>query len=126
MTPESSVDIQLDLGSDIIMVLDECPPYPATREYAKDSLERTTRWAKRAKEHFEKRTEKMKKRPLLFGIVQGSVYEDLRQQSAQELTDIGFDGYAIGGVAVGGAARNSAGYSFLGRSRIYLTTSRAT
>lgn len=103
LSPEISIDIQLDLGSDIIMVLDECPPYPCTRDYALASLERTTRWAKRAKDHFE---EKMKnrevtKRPLLFGIVQGSVYEDLRKRSAEQLTAIGFDGYAIGGIAVG-------------------------
>lgn len=106
LSPEISIDIQLNLGSDIIMVLDECPPYPCTREYAKSSLERTTRWAKRALDHFEKRmaedTEKYQgARPLLFAIVQGSVYEDLRQQSAKELTALPFDGFAIGGVAVG-------------------------
>jgi len=101
LSPEISIDIQLDLGSDIIMVLDECPPYPCTREYAKSSLERTTRWAKRAKEHFEEKVKGREKRPLLFGIIQGSVYEDLRQESAKQLLEIGFDGYAIGGVAVG-------------------------
>ncbi len=104
LSPEKSVDIQLNLGSDIIMVLDECPPYPCTREYALSSLERTTRWAARAKAHFEKRVVELdleKRRPLLFGIVQGSVYADFRAQSAQELVAIGFDGYAIGGVAVG-------------------------
>lgn len=116
LSPEISIDIQLDLGSDIIMVLDECPPYPCTREYALASLQRTTRWAKRAKEHFDAQMEKSKiknqndnakstnkemQRPLLFGIVQGSVYEDLRVMSAQQLIAIGFDGYAIGGVAVG-------------------------
>jgi queuine tRNA-ribosyltransferase len=85
------------------MVLDECPPYPCTREYAKSSLERTTRWAKRAKEHFEMKMKDIpqEKRPLLFGIVQGSVYEDLRQDSAEQLVALDFDGYAIGGVAVG-------------------------
>lgn len=106
LSPEISIDIQLDLGSDIIMVLDECPPYPCTEEYALVSLERTTRWAKRAKEHFEKKVaENAEKyaagRPLLFAIVQGSVYEDLRVMSAKQLVEIGFDGYAIGGVAVG-------------------------
>lgn len=104
LSPEKSVDIQLNLGSDIIMVLDECPPYPCTRDYALTSLERTTRWAARAKAHFEKRITELgigEKRPLLFGIVQGSVYAELRAQSAQELVGIGFDGYAIGGVAVG-------------------------
>lgn len=104
LSPEKSIDIQLNLGSDIVMVLDECPPYPCTREYALSSLERTTRWAARAKAHFEKRVAELgiaDNKPLLFGIVQGSVYPDLRAQSAQELTAIGFDGYAIGGVAVG-------------------------
>lgn len=103
LSPESSIDIQLNLGSDIIMVLDECPPYPCTREYAAQSLERTTRWAERAKKHFELRVAEyeLRERPLLFGIVQGSIFEDLRQESARQLTDIGFDGYAIGGVAVG-------------------------
>ena len=101
LSPEISIDIQLDLGSDIIMVLDECPPYPVTREYALASLERTTRWAKRAKIHFESRIRNRESRPLLFGIVQGSVYEDLRIMSAQQLVEMDFDGYAIGGVAVG-------------------------
>ena len=103
LSPEISIDIQLNLGSDIIMVLDECPPYPCTREYARTSLERTTRWAKRAKEHFETKMKgvEVSKRPLLFGIVQGSVYEDLRQESAKQLLEVGFDGYAVGGVAVG-------------------------
>jgi queuine tRNA-ribosyltransferase len=116
LSPEISIDIQLNLGSDIIMVLDECPPYPCTREYARVSLERTTRWAERAFTHFHKKVkeheEKYKKgRPLLFCIVQGSIYEDLREESARQLLAIdfvslggpesGWDGYAIGGVAVG-------------------------
>ncbi len=103
LSPEKSIDIQLELGSDIIMVLDECPPYPSTHEYTAKSLELTTRWAKRCKEHFEAKMKdrESKKRPLLFAIVQGSVYEDLRKESARQLVEIGFDGYAIGGVAVG-------------------------
>jgi queuine tRNA-ribosyltransferase len=107
MSPEKSIDIQLKLGSDVIMVLDECPPYPCDWIYAKKSLEFTTRWASRCKEYFEKKVGKLDdpslqgKRPLLFAIVQGSVYEDLRKESARQLTEIGFDGYAIGGVAVG-------------------------
>ena len=103
LTPEKSIEIQLALGSDIIMVLDECPPYPCAREYALASLERTTRWARRCKEYYESRVRDLEpnKRPLLFGIVQGSVYEDLRRMSAEQLVAIGFDGYAIGGVAVG-------------------------
>lgn len=106
LSPEKSIDIQLELGSDIIMVLDECPPYPSTYEYVQKSLELTTRWAKRCLKHFHKRLEENKEkyangRPLLFAIVQGSTYEDLRQESARQLTSLGFDGYAIGGVAVG-------------------------
>lgn len=116
LSPEVSIDIQLKLGSDIIMVLDECPSYPCTREYALASLERTTRWAKRAFEHFHKKIKEDSKkytmgRPLLFCIVQGSIYEDLRVESAQQLSTLdfsalggpasGWDGYAIGGVAVG-------------------------
>jgi queuine tRNA-ribosyltransferase len=119
MTPEKSIEIQLALGSDIIMVLDECPPYPCSKEYARKSLERTTRWAERCKEYFDKNYKKSSAfslrpdatsgrnsskpsfRPLLFGIVQGSVYKDLRQESAMQLLKLGFDGYAIGGVAVG-------------------------
>lgn len=105
MAPEKSIEIQLNLGSDIIMCLDECPPYPCSYEYARTSLKLTTRWAKRCKEHFEKNLKKYgysnKKRPLLFAIIQGSIYKDLRQESAHQLLEIGFDGYAIGGVAVG-------------------------
>jgi len=101
MSPEDSIQIQLDLDTDIIMCLDECPPYPCSRKEAQKSLELTTRWAKRCKEYFEKKTKGRKKKPLLFGIVQGSNYEELRIQSAKELVEIGFDGYAIGGVAVG-------------------------
>lgn len=106
MSPEKSIEIQLNLGSDIIMVLDECPPFPCSREYAKRSLELTTRWAKRCKDFFEKHIAENKEkyaegRPLLFAIIQGSVYEDLRQESARQLIEMNFDGYAIGGVAVG-------------------------
>jgi len=120
MTPEKSIEIQLALGSDIIMVLDECPPYPCSRKYALQSLERTTRWAKRCKEYFDKNFHKSSafpfrepssrnsskpsfkiKRPLLFGIIQGSIYKDLRVESTRQLLALNFDGYAIGGVAVG-------------------------
>ena len=101
MSPEDSIQIQLDLDTDIIMCLDECPPYPCTQKQAKKSLELTTRWAKRCREYFDEKTKRKNKKPLLFGIVQGSNYKELRIQSAQELVEIGFDGYAIGGVAVG-------------------------
>ena len=103
LTPEDSVQIQLDLGSDIIMCLDECPPFPCDYEAAKKSLELTARWAERCKKYFDKKTKKTPrdKRPLLFGISQGSVYKDLRQESARQIVSLDFDGYAIGGVAVG-------------------------
>lgn len=103
LTPEKAIDIQLKLGSDIIMVLDECAPYPAERKYIEKSVKLTTDWAKRCKVHFEKKTAKIppEKRPLLFGIVQGGMYADLRAKSADELKAIGFDGYAIGGLSVG-------------------------
>lgn len=103
LTPEKVIDIQLAIGSDIMMVLDECPPWPCTHEYAEKSLALTLRWAERAKKYFDKKMKKIprNKRPLLFGIVQGSTFDDLRKKSAEELMKIGFDGYAIGGVSVG-------------------------
>lgn len=108
MSPEKSIQIQLDLGSNMIMCLDECPPYPCTREQAWQSLELTTRWAARCKKYFTEKTKNLsvEERPFLFAIVQGSNYEDLRKQSAKELIEIGFDGYAIGGVAVGEPREN--------------------
>lgn len=95
MTPESSMQVQRDLGSDIVMIFDECTPYPATHEEAQQSMQLSTRWAKRSKQaHGDNPS-------ALFGIVQGGMYEDLRQESAQALQEIGFDGYAIGGLSVG-------------------------
>ncbi len=96
LTPESCIEIQNILGSDIIMVLDECPPYPAEYDYVKKSLELTLSWAKRAKKHHQN-TEKQK----LFGIIQGGLYKDLREYSMQELFKMDLPGYAIGGVSVG-------------------------
>jgi queuine tRNA-ribosyltransferase len=103
LSPEKSIDVQLALGSDIIMVLDECPPYPSTYDEVKRSIALTTRWAKRCKDYFEKQTATIlqDQRPLLFAIVQGGVYEDLRKESAMQLVSLDFDGYALGGVAVG-------------------------
>lgn len=103
MSPEKSIEIQLNLGSDIIMVFDECPPYPATHQEVRKAVERTLKWAIRCQKYFELKTKKMekKKKPLLFCIVQGGIYEDLRKKSATDLVALGFDGYAIGGVAVG-------------------------
>lgn len=103
MSPEKSIDIQLNLGSDIIMVLDECPPYPSSHEYVEKSVELTTRWARRCLDYFKEKTKNIPKdkKPLLFAIVQGGVYEDLRKKSAKDLVEMDFDGFAIGGVAVG-------------------------
>jgi len=101
LTPEKSIDIQLNLGSDIIMVLDECAPYPSTEKYIEQSLELTTRWAKRCKDYFNKKSPKGVKRPLLFCIIQGGTYKGLREKSVAQLSGISFDGYAIGGVSVG-------------------------
>lgn len=98
LTPEKAVEIQTIIGSDIMMVLDECPPYPAKKEYVKDSVDLTTRWAKRSHDEFKKTAQKDQK---IFGIVQGGVYKDLREKSANDLLEINFDGYAIGGLAVG-------------------------
>ena len=99
-TPEKVMDIQRVLGSDIVMPLDECSPYPCERKKALQGLKRTSAWAKRCKEHFHK-TGMHGAGRRLFAIVQGATYEDLRRQSALELMDIGFDAYAIGGVSVG-------------------------
>jgi len=94
-TPELVVEIQERLGSDIAMVLDECPPYPSTKSYTEEATRRTFLWAKRSKERHSRKDQ------LLFGIVQGGIYQDLRIRSAEEITSLDFDGYAIGGVSVG-------------------------
>lgn len=113
LTPEESIRTQFNLGSDIQMVLDECPPGTASKYYVEKSLALTTRWAKRSKEALERlyaeesQEEKdrrgMKNKPLQFGIVQGGTHEGLRKESLRQLQEIGFDGYAIGGVSVGEA-----------------------
>ncbi len=94
--PEESIGIQNSLGADIIMSFDECPPYPADREYVKKSLERTTRWAERSLKAHKRETDQA-----LFGIVQGGMYKDLREQSVKELTQFDFSGYSVGGLSVG-------------------------
>lgn len=95
MTPESSMQVQRDLGSDIVMIFDECTPYPATEKEAADSMRMSLRWAKRSKDaHGDNPSAQ-------FGIIQGGMYEDLRDISLAGLEDIGFDGYAIGGLSVG-------------------------
>ena len=98
LTPERAIEVQCLLGADIQMVLDECTPFPATRDEAKTSLDLSLRWAERCKAAFATRAASGQ---ALFGIVQGSIYPDLREQSARALLEIGFDGYAVGGLAVG-------------------------
>ncbi|HWR90550.1 MAG TPA: tRNA guanosine(34) transglycosylase Tgt [Dissulfurispiraceae bacterium] len=116
LSPEKVMEIQVLLGSDIAMVLDECTPYPAEYDYALKSLELTTKWAEQCKRYLEEqrrlRTERLEDAsivprdeggplPALFGIVQGGMYRDLRKRSLHELMSIGFDGYALGGLSVG-------------------------
>jgi len=98
LTPERAIEVQCLLGADIQMVLDECTPFPATHAEARSSMELSMRWAERSKQAFQRMAAPGQ---ALFGIVQGSVYPDLREQSAGVLQDIGFDGYAVGGLAVG-------------------------
>ena len=99
LSPEKAMEIQHALGSDIMMAFDECPPYPASHEYVKNSIERTSRWAERClKFHKESGQDKTQ---ALFGIVQGGEYQDLRAQSARDLVAMDFPGYAIGGLSVG-------------------------
>ena len=100
-TPEKVINIQRSLGSDIMMVLDECTPFPCEFEYAVKSTELTSNWAVLNKEAFDKTSSMYGHKQYLFGIIQGSVYKDLREKSAKDIASIGFDGYAIGGLAVG-------------------------
>jgi queuine tRNA-ribosyltransferase len=98
-SPEKVIEIEEVLGADMIMPLDECAPYPCERKEAETSVKRTTLWAQRSRKHFLAR--QMRDKQHLFGIVQGATYKDLRERSAKEIRDIGFDGYAVGGVSVG-------------------------
>jgi queuine tRNA-ribosyltransferase len=100
LSPERSMEIQRLLDSDIVMAFDECTPYPATWEEAERSMERSMRWARRSRDGFDVGGAHAE-RAALFGIQQGSTFEDLRRRSASALTEIGFDGYAVGGLAVG-------------------------
>jgi queuine tRNA-ribosyltransferase len=99
-TPEFATELQLLLGSDIAMCFDECAPYPCTYDYAGQSMEMTLRWAERCKRTFVS-LKPQGSSSMLFGITQGSTYRDLRIESAKKTVDIGFDGYAVGGLAVG-------------------------
>ena len=100
-SPEKSMEIQRILGSDIIMAFDHCTSYPCEFEDAKEAMERTHNWERRSKEYFEDMRSLYGHDQFLFGIIQGSVFKELRQKSAEVLSNIGFDGYAIGGLAVG-------------------------
>lgn len=95
LSPEVSMDVQRSLGADIVMAFDECIPYPASYDYAKESTDRTARWAERCKLRMTS------ERQGLFGIVQGGMYKELRKRSAQELSEMDFPGYAVGGLSVG-------------------------
>jgi queuine tRNA-ribosyltransferase len=102
LTPELSMEIQAAIGSDIAMLFDECPPYPCDEKYAANSLSLTTRWAQRCKDWVTTHEPRSGEgRQHHFGIVQGSIYAEMREQSARELAAMDFDGYAIGGVSVG-------------------------
>ena len=104
ISPEIAMEIQTLLGSDIAMALDECVPYPCEYDYAAESAEMTTRWAKRCREWKQRNAEMARPEladSMLFGIVQGGTFEDLRKESAQAIVDLDFAGYAIGGVSVG-------------------------
>lgn len=95
LTPEKSMQVQRELGADVVMIFDDCTPYPATHTEAKKSMQLSLRWAERSKQAHQGNP------AALFGIIQGGMYEDLRDLSLQGLTDIGFDGYALGGLSVG-------------------------
>ncbi|MCC3145367.1 tRNA guanosine(34) transglycosylase Tgt [Halanaerobium sp. Z-7514] len=95
ISPEKSMQIQKNLGSDIVMAFDECPPYPAEKSYVEKSLNRTLRWAERSKKEMENSEQ------ALFGIIQGGVYPELRKESVKEICKLDFPGYSIGGVSVG-------------------------
>ena len=101
LTPEVSMQVQRTLDSDIVMIFDDCTPFPAVREEAARSMEMSLRWARRSRDAFDQIGERLEQGNALFGIVQGGMYEDLRDISRAGLEDIGFDGYAIGGLSVG-------------------------
>ena len=102
LTPERSIEVQHDLNSDVTMIFDECTPYPADEAVARESMELSLRWAARSRKRFDElRDSDPDRGEALFGIVQGGIYDNLRTESLNGLTDIGFDGYAVGGLAVG-------------------------
>jgi queuine tRNA-ribosyltransferase len=98
LTPERSMEVQRNLGADIVMAFDECPPWPASREAVEEAAQRTARWARRSRDAFDRADDG---RQWLFGIVQGGVHDDLRATSARDVTALAFAGYAVGGLSVG-------------------------
>jgi queuine tRNA-ribosyltransferase len=98
LSVERAIQLQIALGGDIIMPLDECTPYPCSYDYALEARDRTTRWAKRSLQEFKNHSQPEQS---LFGIIQGNVYEDLRKRSIEELAELDFSGYAVGGLSVG-------------------------
>jgi len=102
LTPEKSMEVQHDLNADVTMIFDECTPYPASESEARESMALSLRWAARSRHRFDElKDQEADRGEALFGIVQGGMYESLREESLAGLTDIGFDGYAVGGLAVG-------------------------
>ncbi|MDH3409902.1 MAG: tRNA guanosine(34) transglycosylase Tgt, partial [Gammaproteobacteria bacterium] len=102
LTPEKSIEVQHELNADVTMIFDECTPYPASESEARESMELSLRWARRSRQRFDELREVAPDRgEALFGIVQGGIYRNLRDESLAGLQEIGFDGYAIGGLAVG-------------------------
>ena len=104
MGPEESMQIQSNLASTIAMAFDECPPHPATREYMQNSVDRTTRWLERCKKEMDRLNsleDTINKKQMLFGINQGGTYEDIRREHAKRISEMNFDGYSLGGLAVG-------------------------
>jgi queuine tRNA-ribosyltransferase len=102
LTPEKSIEVQHDLNADVTMIFDECTPYPATETEARESMQLSLRWAMRSRRRFDElKNDEPERGEALFGIVQGGIYDGLRQESLDGLSQIGFDGYAIGGLAVG-------------------------
>lgn len=102
LTPEKSMEVQHELNADITMIFDECTPYPASEQQARESMELSLRWAARSRKRFDElKTAEPDRGEALFAIVQGGIYDALREESRAGLVDIGFDGYAVGGLAVG-------------------------
>jgi len=102
LTPELSIDVQHDLNADVSMIFDDCTPYPVSESDARESMQLSLRWAARSRQRFdERKNDEPDRGEALFGIVQGGIYQQLREESLAGLQDIGFDGYAIGGLAVG-------------------------